>query len=35
MARKPIDVAHKILTNNLVILSVGFLLALITIICAK
>jgi len=35
MDRKPMDVAHRILTHNWVILSVGILLALLMIITEK
>lgn len=35
MRKKPMDIAHKLLTHKLVILSVGILLALLAIISAK
>ena len=35
MEKKPIDIAHRILTHKLVILSAGILLALLAIISAK
>lgn len=35
MDKKPVDLAHKILTNNWIILSGGILLALLIIITVK
>lgn len=35
MENKVVDIAHKVLTHNLVILSVGLLLALLVIIFSK
>jgi hypothetical protein len=35
MNRNAVDIAHKILTHNWVILSVGCLLGVVMIICSK